>query len=276
MSSSNPFADTITAAVTDILEHGYDSLDRVAYWTEELRRTAEARMTPAHKMEAMMRDALVSLYRRLIDRGAIVADHRGVPLFTIERLGPQLRAELDRRIVASANLIKLDRVGSIQRTLQRFQGWATSVPAGGGPAGKKIEVKAHLRKALGSLPFEERRVIIDQSHKLRASLSEVIAVNGNALAGVWKSRWRQAGYNYREDHKERDGRTYMVRGNWALDKGLIKSIDGYIDQITRVGEEPFCRCYMQWLYAVRDLPAEMVTDKGRAALAEVRRAMERA
>ena len=117
-------------------------------------------------------------------------------------------------------------------------------------------------------------MLIDQGHKLRASISEVVAVGGNALAGVWHSHWRQPGYDYRVDHKERDQEVYLLRNTWALNEGLIKpGPAGYYDQVTSVGEEPFCRCYMTWLYNLRDLPANMLTKKGQDKLALARKAL---
>lgn len=265
------FDDVVTAAVEDLADQGYDSPQRLAFWQARLREAADAAMRPAREMEERLRDAMVSIYRRLVDRGVVLRRHPGVERFTLQRVAPHLRAELDRRIMASADLIRLNRTEAVQKTLQRFAGWATSVPKGGSKATDKPEVKQDLKKSLRQLPFVERRVLIDQGHKLSASISEIVAKDGGAIAGTWHSHWRQRGYNYRPDHKERDELVYMLRGNWAQERGLAKpGPDGYYDEITSVGEEPFCRCYMTWLHALRDLPDEMVTAKGRAALQELK------
>jgi hypothetical protein len=272
VAAKQTYFDVLTAAINDLTEHGFDSAERVAYWSRRIKEAAQATMAPPPVMEQMLRDALAQTYRKLIDQGQIAQFHQGIARFTLEKVRPQLRAELDRRIMASANLIRLNREQAIQKTLQRFQGWSTSIPAGGSDAVDKRETKTDIRKALTQLPFEERRVLIDQGHKLRASLSEILARDGQAIAMTWRSHWRQAGYNYREDHKERDGHTYALRGSWALDKGLMKAgPDGYYEDITSVGEEPFCRCYAAWIYALRGLPDEMLTAKGRDALAEAKR-----
>ena len=135
----------------------------------------------------------------------------------------------------------------------------------------KNDTKTGIRKSLAQLPFEERRVLIDQGHKLSASLSEILALEGGAIAGEWHSQWRRAGYNYREDHKERDMQVYTIRNNWAMQKGLMKAGPcGYTDDITAAGEEVFCRCSIRYLYNIRDLPETMLTAKGAAALKEVR------
>lgn len=266
------YYEVLTEAINDMVENGFDSMERVQYWTMRLRQSISASLIPHSQMEEALRVALQTVYRRMVEQGGIVKFHPGVGRFTLEKVRPQLRAELDRRIMASANLIKLNRARAVEQTLQRFEGWATSIPKGGTDAAKKSQVKAEQRKALVQLPFEERRVIIDQSHKLTASISETLAKDGNALAALWHSHYRQPGYDYRVHHKERDGQVYLMRDTWALNDGLIKpGPAGYYDGITAAGEEVYCRCYIQWLYNLRDLPEEMLTAKGKAKLAEVQR-----
>lgn len=265
------YYDVLTEAVNDLADHGYDSAERVAYWLERLRRAAEEMTRSPERLEQMLREALAATYRKLVERGAIFAHHPGVERFTLAKVRPELRAELDRRILAAANLIRLNKEEAVRKTLQRFSGWATSIPIGGTEAVKKRETKENIRKSLAGLPFEERRVLVDQGHKLTASLNDILARDGGAIALVWHSNWRQANYNYREEHKERDGNVYLLRGSWAQEKGFVKpGPAGYYDEVTAVAEEPFCRCTARYVYALRSLPDEMLTKKGREALAEAK------
>lgn len=268
------YYETVTAAIADMTAHGFDNMERVSEWVRRIREAAERELVPLAVLEKGLADTLRGVYRLKVDGGAILRNHPGVQAFTLERIKPALRAELDRRIMASADLIRLNREAAIQDTLQRFSGWATSIPAGGTDVAKKREISAEVRKSLTSLPFRERRVAIDQAHKFTSNLSEIIATDTGALAGIWHSNWRQLNYNYREDHKERDQKVYVVRGNWALEKGLMK-VDGhkYTDDITKPGEEVFCRCHYRWVYGLRSLPPDMLTDKGKAELQRVRAAM---
>ncbi len=268
-STRRGFYDVLSAAVNDITEHGFDTAGRLEYWTAQLRHAAEHAATPLWRMEEMLRAGLGAIYRRLVDRGGVARYHHGIERFTLQRITPQLRTELDRRILASANLIKLYRQQAIDKTLQRFQGWSTSIPAGGSDAQNKRESSRDIRKSLASLPFEERRVLIDQGHKLAASIGAVVAQEGGAIALTWKSHWRQAGYNYREDHKDRDGDVYLIRGNWASKQGFVKpGSAGYYEDVTAVGEEINCRCYAEYIYSLRALPNEMITKKGVEELAK--------
>jgi hypothetical protein len=265
------FYKLVNEAIDDLTEYGFDSQQRLDSWMARLELAARAALLPADVMMRAMRDALTQQFRRLVNGSALQRKHRGIDQYTLASIKPKLHAELERRILASANLIKLNREASIQRTLRRFAGWATSVPAGGTEATERPAIKRSIRKAVTALPFEERRVIIDQGHKLVAAVNEIVAVDGGAIAGIWHSHWREAGYDYREDHKERDGKFYVLRDNWALRKGFMKLAGHeYTDQITEPGFEPFCRCRYQFVYSLRQLPSEMITTKGREALLAAR------
>lgn len=261
------FYETLTAAVNDIITYGFDSVDRVAKWVELLRRAAREEMVPEHELTRMLQERFRGVYRRMVDRGLILKWHPGVDRFTLEKVRPALRDELSRRVAASASLIRLNREETIEKTLRRFSGWASSVPAGGTRVAERKETKDNVRKPLASLPFEERRVLIDQGHKFVSSLSATIAENGGAIAAEWHSNFRQPGYDARPDHEDRDhgvsGRVYLVRNSWAHQGGLVKpGPEGYTDQVTQPGEEPFCRCKWIYLYHVRSLPARLLTERG--------------
>jgi len=234
-------AEVLAAAIRDFTEHGFDSERRLNDWLAQLRAAIEANVRSPPAMEAAMRDALGAIYRRLVDKGQVLRAHPTVERFTVARVAPRLRLELERRIMASAQLIKLNRAEAIEKTVRRFSGWATSVPKGGSETVSRREVKDEVYKPLASLPFVERRVLIDQGHKLNSSISAVIAQDNNAIAAQWYSRWRVAGYNYRPDHKERDGLIYLIRDSWAAKARLVKpGPAGWSDEITQPAEEPFC------------------------------------
>lgn len=266
------FYEVITEAINDFAVHGFDSAERLAYWQIEIQKAAERTLTPTWKMEEELRAALTKVYGRLVENEGVLKHHPGVSRYTLASLKPALHDELRRRIMMSADLIRLNRQQSIAKTLQRFSGWASSVPKGGSKQVDKKDTKDDVRKALASLPFEERRVLIDQGHKLTAAISQTIANDGGAVAVKWRSNWRQENYNYREDHKERDGQIYLLRDSWAKRAGLVRVNDnGYYDEITAVAEEPFCRCFAVWIYSIEDLPPDMLTQKGVAEIERVRK-----
>jgi hypothetical protein len=266
------FYEVLSAAVSDIADHGFDSEERLAEWMEKIRKAAIGALPSEAQMEQMLRDGLRAKYKALLG-GEIARYHPGADpaLFTKKALTDKMKDELDKRIMASAQLIRLNRDRAISTTLQRFAGWTTSIPSGGTDQTNKTKIKGDIKKRLSSLPFEERRVLIDQGTKLIASINEVIAQNTGAIAGRWHSNFRQPGYDARPDHEERDGDVFAVRGNWALERGLMKaSPNGYTDDIEKPAELPFCRCYYHYIYNLRSLPLEMLTAKGVKALSDAR------
>jgi hypothetical protein len=277
-SSDARFMEVLTAAIAEMVEFGFDSAERVTYWAERLRVAMEREHLAPRISEAMLTAALRKVYKRLITDRGVIRMQPEMARFTLERVAPQLRAELDRRIMAAANLIKLNREEMIGKTLRRFSGWATSIPAGGSDLVERRAVKADIKRGIAGLKFQERRVLIDQGHKLTSALSDIAATEGGAIAAIWHSHWRQPNYNYRPEHKEHDvlkGGIFVVRGNWALERGLMKLAGRqYTDEIERPGELVYCRCFYEYLFNLRDLPEEMITAKGRAELARARAQLE--
>lgn len=222
-------------------------------------------------MKRKLDEGLIAIFKKQVEQGGVLAMHPGVEKFTLEKIKPKLREELEKRIMASADLIRLNRDEAIEKTLRRFAGWASSVPAGGASEPDKRTVKGEIKRGIAGLPYIERRVIIDQGHKLVSNIHAVLAEEGGAIAGIWHSHWRQPNYDYREDHKERDELVYLMRDSWARDDGLVKAGPaGFADDITQPGEEVNCRCFYEYIYNLRDLPEDMLTKKGQQALAQVR------
>lgn len=264
------FTKVLNEAIADMIEHGFDSTQRLAYWLRVLRETLTRSFVPRAKLENMMREALRAIWQKQVEQGQILNWHPGVERFTLANVKPKLRDELDKRISASADLIRLNRDEQIEATMRRFSGWASSIPAGGAAEPDKAGARETIKRGIAGLPFTERRVIIDQGHKLTSAINDIVANEAGAIAGMWHSHWRQPGYDYREDHKERDEKVYLVRDSWADDAGLVKpGPNGYTDAITQPGEEVFCRCFYEYIYALRDMPDDMITAKGKAKLIEV-------
>ena len=251
--------------------HGFDDISRLNGWLRKLRIAAMSYAPSNAEIDGQIRSALSATFERAITPARLQKTHPTLHRFGLEQIKPHLRAELDRRILASAQLIKLNRDQAIEKTLQRFQGWATSLPAGGSDVVDKTEVKADIAKPIRGSSFEVRRVQIDQGHKLISAVNSIIAEQTGAIAAVWRSHGRHdKHYDARPEHLARDGKVYALRDNWAMQRGLMRKGDGYTDEQTQPGEEPYCRCWYVYLHNLRDLPAQMLTAKGRFALEETK------
>ena len=228
-------------------------------------------------MQRHLRNSLDIIWQEAIEKGGILKRHPGVARWQFDRLKPQLRDELTRRLMASTDLIKLNRQQAVAQTLQRFSGWASSVPPGGTDNIDRVGLKQDVRKGIAQLDFVARRLSTDQGAKFLANLSDIIANDAGAIAGRWYSRWRAPGYQYRIDHKERDGKWYLIRDSWAHKAGLVKPIpgNGYVDEHEMPAEFVYCGCRYTYGYALRDLPQEMITQNGKDELARVRAEIEK-
>jgi hypothetical protein len=270
------FYQVVSEAINDLIEHGFDSQERLDEWLRRLEMAAHALLVPRSVLENALRDGLQRVFARTTTTANLLKVHQGISQYTLEMIKPKLRAELDRRILASASLIKLNREASVQRTLQRFAGWATSIPIGGTDVAQRQEVKETVRRGIAALPFEERRVVIDQGHKLSAAINEIVSRDGGAIAGRWRHVMEGGGYQARPEHVARNNHIYVLRDNWAMQQGLMKLAGRqYYDEITAAGQEVYCRCTVVWMHALRDLPPEMLTTKGRDELARVREQIAR-
>jgi hypothetical protein len=251
----------LTDAVNYYVSHGWDSEKSLLSWCRKLR-VAASRESPD---DDVTRKHLTAIYSRLVVHGGALRDQPpdGPTKVTLDKIKPDLRRELDKRIFASAGLIRLNREQAIERTVQRFQGWVTSIPPDGVSEFNKKSQKAGIRQAVTDLDYISRRVAIDQGHKLASNVRYLLSIQGGAIGFRWHSPWRRPGYNYRQDHKDRDTLIYLVRDSWAVAQGLIKPVNGYYDDITAAGEEVFCSCQVFPVYAPQKLPEEFLTEKGK-------------
>ena len=260
--------DLIRQAVSDIAQNGF-SWDRVKGWQRRIEMALQT-YRDTSQAERRIAHGLRELFARKTTPTVLAKVHPGVDKVTLRMIAESHRGMLDDRIRASVDLIRLNRERAISRMLDRFAGWSTSIPSGGSSK-QTPEIVSHIAKPLRSMSYEERRLYIEQGHKMIANVNAILAEQSNAIVVIWRSHYRQAGYDYREDHKERDGKFYAIRGNWAMERGFMK-LGGhqYIDEITQFGEEINCRCFGIYLSNLRDLPDDMLTLKGKAELNRVK------
>lgn len=264
------FLEVLSAAIDDFQRVGFDSQERIDHWLSRIEQAARESLISPQVLERQLRQTLGQVFKRTVESGFLLKHHPGISEYTLAAIKPKLRAELDRRIMASANLIRLNRKASIDRTLQRFSGWATSIPIGGTRVAHRKEIKNTVKRGIAGLPFEERRVIVDQGHKLVSAVSDIVAVDGGSIAAIWRHVMEGGGYQARIEHEHRNGKIFVIRGNWALQKGFMRLAGHqYTDEIEAPGELVFCRCWYEYLYNLRDLPEEMRTVKGNEKLLQV-------
>ena len=92
------FYEVVTAAIADFMQYGFDNQKRLDFWIEKLREAAVKSLITEKEMQKEIERSLSQVYSRLVTKGGLL--NANVSKFTLDKLKPKLRAELDRRIMA--------------------------------------------------------------------------------------------------------------------------------------------------------------------------------
>jgi len=170
---------------------------------------------------------------------------------------------------SQADIYLNDQIGQFQVMLRDF---LEQVPIGG-TKDKAIKSRiVEIKKELRPLAKWDRLFYTYKARSLSAEIEHIFVLAGNPLAAIWHYSDLDAQGEYQKtyNHQQRDGQVYAIRGSWAIEKGLMKvGPAGYLDEISRPGQELGCMCSLQWVTGVRSLPDSMITDKGRSELDSV-------
>jgi len=115
----NSFVKELRDAIKDFLERGYSSEDQLITWMERLRNATDEKVNGNDYYTQVSR-RFTAAYDMEVNREKALKRHPGVSRFTLNYVEPKLRSELDRRIMAATDLIKLNRAQAVDKTLQRF------------------------------------------------------------------------------------------------------------------------------------------------------------
>lgn len=259
------FFALLVEALNDFYRSGYNA-SKLELWMMRLRAELDRELPGDVDFRESLRKSLSGILSR---QGSNL--QRSVPdmlRYTIDLVRPALRAELDRRIFAGVSLIKLNRARRIDETLQRFAGWVSSTPD------KREAVRttaSEIAKPVRQVRFEQRRVAIDQGHKLNAAVAATVAHASGAIAAVWRDRGAlDPHYDARPEHLARSGKMFILRDSWAIEQGLVRrGALPYTDSIEMPAELPYCSCYYEYLSRLDRVPETILTRAGRAHLGQV-------
>jgi hypothetical protein len=259
------FRTLLLEAIREFSTRGYVSESDLQQWTARLHAMIESELPTDEESREILAGILGSVYAREY-RSGIARRVPGVSRYTLDRVAPHLRAELDKRIFASADLIRIRKKETVEKTLARFSGWASSVPPTGTFDFSPRALSKQITKDLVSFKFERRRVAIDQAAKLSSNVASVVAMNNGAIAAIWHDVGKDFhAYDARPAHLKRDGKLFLVRDSWAITEGLIRrGATQYTDEIEQPAEFVYCQCWYEYVVHIQDLPETMLTAKGRA------------
>ena len=253
------FPKLLKEAAKHFTRHGYTSQADINDWRVRLLTAAEQHLDPEGARDKIRR-SLSSAFFKAIGEGRIAKRHGSVHKFTIDRLEPHLRDELERRMFAAQELVDGDKRATLERIHNRFLGLATAGPN----PGEAQAAAQGIGKAARDSKAQERMTAVDQTKKLVAGLDEIIAKDGDSIGGYWDATYDIA-RKHRPEHAARHDRFYVRRGSWADTQGLVRHPDGYMDEWDFPGVLINCQCEYRYVYDLSDCPEEALTAKGRAA-----------
>jgi hypothetical protein len=167
-----------------------------------------------------------------------------------------------------------DRIGQFQDLLLTFLG---QVPIGG-TKDKAVKSKiTEIKRELRTLPDWSDLFSMYKENSFSSEIEYIFACHGGAIAAMWhySQQDEECEYKKTSDHRAQGNRTYAVRDNWAIGKGLMNAGPyGYLDVITRPAQEIGCCCDLRYVYNLRNLPEAMLTYAGKAERRRVKQAVE--
>lgn len=248
------FDDVLRAAITDILTNGFNSEIQLMTWLMKIQSALQPFRVNLSSSRSLAAKELDKALKQAFSDSSIAQKHSGINKFTLERLRPNAQRMLEERIKANANLIILRRDIAINDTLSRFSSWAIS-----GAKESVLESKKSIKKPIAQADYIERRQLIDQGHKLNAAINESIAKDGGAIAMTWYQHWtanpREKGHDAQSNHKQFNGKTYIIKDSWAVRDGLLTA--GNLDYLEDIGTMPSqeinCVCTGVYIYSMTSL-----------------------
>lgn len=211
----------------------------------------------------------------------------GVKAYRLEDMKPAYRKEVQNSVDNSLALIKTQNQEFMRKMQDRFRNWATiPTPEMRGPQATTTYLRLEIMKApevREEMTAHQHFIIEDQTRKLIANMNEITASESGAIAFIWHNRRDKkvtgapGGLNKptekHGDHWEREGKLYLVKGSWALKRGLLKKTpDVWYDTDIPDGKPGMpvgCRCYSSWITDIESIPEayrDLLTEKGREYL----------
>lgn len=204
--------------------------------------------------------------------------HKGITKTSLNDLKPKFRKEIEDRVKISFNLMKNQEEELKQKIASRFINWVTidSKDVRGNTTSKQSLLNfLDFAKENGIAEDHAKFILKDQTRKMIASLDDLVAKENNAIGGIWHNRGDrrvvgnpQGIYPHSEtkahgNHWDREGKFYVFKDSWAYQKGYVKGelYDNLEDG--GVGVAIGCRCRLEFIYDLRDVPYENLTQRGR-------------
>ena len=163
---------------------------------------------------------------------------------------PLLMERLDWCIENYGAQAKLYREDQLARFRQMVSEFLEEVPIGSSKDKALKQKITKIKSEIRSLAKWDKLFWTYKASSFPTELEYIFQLESNPIACVWNYNRSDEVGEYRKtyDHRQRDGHVYAVRGNWAIEKGLMRAgPHGYVDEISRPCQEVGCMCRLVWV-----------------------------
>lgn len=233
------------------------------------------------RSESRITSKILKDYYSYLDKN-VFARNKGISKYGLKDLEPKFEKELKNRVINSLNLIKNKDEEIKNQLVSRLINWITidSPEVRGNKTTQNSLLEfMDFAKESGISERHAKFILTDQSHKMREAFDKIVREDNGAIAGIWhnmqdiKVTGNPRGSNKptkaHGNHWIRENKLYIFKDSWANQQGLVKG-DYYEDlEDGGVAVAIGCRCYLESIYDLRDMPLENLTKKGIEYLEEL-------
>ena len=243
-------------------------------------RNEIAKYFSSQNKDLLVSQTLKRAYSDFYTKEGFKKTNKGISKLKLSDLRQDFKKELDKKITISFNLIKNKENEIKQKLASRFINWLTidSEEVRGKTTSKQSLLNFLDFAKENEIAEEHAKFILkDQTRKMVCAFDLLIAEANGAIGGFWKNRgdrrvvgnpngFYPQGNKTHNDHWNRDGVFYIYKDGWAYQKGYVKGSLYENLEDGGVGVAIGCRCRMENVYDLRDVPKEILTKKGKEAV----------
>lgn len=201
----------------------------------------------------------------------------GIASYKLKDLNPKFEKAYKVASLNSLRLIKTQNEETMVKLRRRFADWMSVQNSGG--KNIKLEEKDILPDSK-----HMRFILRDQTNKLSANIDNIVAKEYEAIAFQWKTRndnrvVGKPGGKYPDtnkqdkthgNHWDRRDKFFYYAATWAT-KAKLLELDEFVSSNRAIpdgmpGVPIGCRCWAKNYYRLADLPAELISERGKEYL----------
>lgn len=234
---------------------------------EELKSEIEKEFKPTKKPMNMLNEKYSGYFKK-----EFLERNKGLDSYSYNDLLPELQQQLQNCVNDSLALIKYRNEQEKIEVEKRFRNFIKN----------DLNEDTDLNDLKEALKIEETKekldkhtlnIIIDQETKMVNNLDRIVALNNGAIGCIWHTMLDirvvgnpnglyPKGTKEHGNHYKRQGVFFAYKSGFAYQQGLLKAKvyedleDGGVEKAIN------CRCFLENIYDLRDVPEEYLSKKG--------------